>query len=115
MDKGIQIGCVVAQGIQRAQQAAYTGSHHQVYGNLALFQVFEYAHRSGTLGTAAGEHQAHGRPGFPDLGHAVTDFPHGSCILGIQAERGVFLFLGHRCQRQQHEQYAKQSLHFLSF
>ena len=104
MDKGIQIRSIIAQGIEGAQQAADTGSYHQVYRNVALFQVLQDAHRGRALGTAAGKDQAHRGTVLSDLGHPVTDFPDGFGITGFQAEGREFFLLGQGRKRQQQQQ-----------
>ena len=103
-DEVFQVLGIVTQGVQRAQQAADTGSHHHVHRKVILFQVLEDAHGSGTLGTAAGKDQRHRRTRLPDLGHPVANLTHSLGILGIQAEGRVHLFLLRKSNNRKEEQ-----------
>ena len=104
-DKAVQIGRVISQRVQGAQQAAHTGAHHQINGDIVFFQILEHANGSRTLGTAAGEHQAHGGARLANPGHPLADFPYGPLVARIQAEGRILVFLGKGGKRkQQHEQ-----------
>ena len=107
----IQVVGLVAQGIHTAQQAADGGTHHHIHGNIQLFQVFEHADGSRTLGAAAGKNQGHRGTLFADFGHTGTNLIHSLVVVLVQAESGgrrtrnlVILALG-SCRKgeQQHQ------------
>ena len=84
--QGIQVVGLVAQGIHTAQQATDGCAHHHIHGDIQLFQVFEHADGSRTLGAAAGKNQGHRGTLFADFGHTGTNLIHGLVVVLGQAE-----------------------------
>ena len=90
-DQGIQLVVLVSQRIQATHQAAHAGTRDDIHGNPEFFHIFDHAQVSQAPGTAAGQHQAHGRPVLPD---GIHPGPHLGKSQGVSLRIGTGKNLG---------------------